>query len=122
MGVISDSVAGAKVKRRIRYLEREKKDLLDDGGSVRALNRGVDAAIADVHSYLGEAGGARIVSKLESYREPEQCADACLSTARACVEREITYWKRRLEDADAKYCGGGGGSDSFGSGSGGGSR
>ena len=53
MGIISDSVTGIQVKSRIRRLRQERKDLLDDGGRVRDINRAVDEAIADVNSYLG---------------------------------------------------------------------
>lgn len=51
MGIISDSVTGIQVKSRIRRLRQERKDLLDDGGRVRNINRAVDEAIADVNSY-----------------------------------------------------------------------
>lgn len=125
MGIISDSVTGIQVKSRIRRLRQERKDLLDDGGRVRDINRAVDEAIADVNSYLGTTGGAQIAAKLAEYREADQASDGLLSSARDCIDREIAYWDRRLEEADTKHGGGGssfggGGSGSFGGGSGGG--
>lgn len=125
MGIISDSVTGIQVKSRIRRLRQERKDLLDDGGRVRDINRAVDEAIADVNSYLGTTGGTQITAKLAEYREADQASDSLLSSARDCIDREIAYWDRRLEEADAKHGGGGssfggGGSGSFGGGSGGG--
>lgn len=125
MGIISDSVTGIQVKSRIRRFRQERKDLLDDGGRVRDINRAVDEAIADVNSYLGTTGGAQITAKLAEYREADQASDGLLSSARDCIDREIAYWDRRLEEADAKHGGGGssfggGGSGSFGGGSGGG--
>ena len=123
MGIISDSVTGIQVKSRIRRLRQERKDLLDDGGRVRDINRAVDEA--DVNSYLGTTGGAQITAKLAEYREADQASDGLLSSARDCIDREIAYWDRRLEEADTKHGGGGssfggGGSGSFGGGSGGG--
>ena len=124
MGIISDSITGIQVKSRIRRLRQERKDLLDDGGRVRDINRAVDEAIADVNSYLGVTGGAQITAKLAEYREADQASDGLLSSARDCIDREIAYWERRLEEADTKHGGGssfgGGGSGSFGGGSGGG--
>ena len=125
MGIISDSITGIQVKSRLRHLRQERKDLLDDGGRVRDINRAVDEAIADVNSYLGVTGGAQITAKLAEYREADQASDGLLSSARDCIDREIAYWDRRLEEADAKHgggssFGGGGGSGSFGGGSGGG--
>ena len=79
---------------------------------------------ADVNSYLGTTGGAQITAKLAEYREADQASDGLLSSARDCIDREIAYWERRLEEADTKHGGGssfgGGGSGSFGGGSGGG--
>ena len=119
MGIISDSVTGIQVKSRIRRLRQERKDLLDDGGRVRDINRAVDEAIADVNSYLGTTGGAQITAKLAEYREADQASDGLLSSARDCIDREIAYWDRRLEEADTKHgSGGGGGSGSFGGGGG----
>lgn len=118
MGIISDSVTGIQVKSRIRRLRQERKDLLDDGGRVRDINRAVDEAIADVNSYLGTTGGAQITAKLAEYREADQASDGLLSSARDCIDREIAYWDRRLEEADEKH----GGGSSRGFGGGGGSR
>lgn len=42
MGIISDSITGMQVKSRLRHLRQERKDLLDDGGRVRNINRAVD--------------------------------------------------------------------------------
>lgn len=124
MGIISDSVTGIQVKSRIRRLRQERKDLLDDGGRVHDINRAVDEAIADVNSYLGTTGGAQITAKLAEYREADQASDGLLSSARDCIDREIAYWDRRLEEADEKHgggsSGGGGSSRGFGGGSGGG--
>lgn len=122
MGIISDSITGIQVKSRIRCLRQERKDLLDDGGRVRDINRAVDEAIADVNSYLGVTGGAQITAKLAEYREADQASDGLLSSARDCIDREIAYWDRRLEEADAKHgggsSGGGGSSRDFGGGGG----
>ena len=95
--------------------------MLDDGGRVRDINRAVDEAIADVNSYLGTTGGAQITAKLAEYREADQASDGLLSSARDCIDREIAYWDRRLEEADEKH-GGGGSSGGGGSGGGGSSR
>lgn len=126
MGIISDSITGMQVKSRLRHLRQERKDLLDDGGRVRDINRAVDEAIADVNSYLGATGGAQITAKLAEFREADQASDSLLSSARDCIDREIAYWERRLEEADEKHGGGGssggGSSRGFGGGGGGGSR
>ena len=121
MGIISDSITGMQVKSRLRHLRQERKDLLDDGGRVRNINRAVDEAIADVNSYLGVTGGAQITAKLAEFREADQASDSLLSSARDCIDREIAYWERRLEEADEKH-GGGGSSRGFGGGGGGGFR
>lgn len=122
MGIISDSITGMQVKSRLRHLRQERKDLLDDGGRVRDINRAVDEAIADVNSYLGTTGGAQITAKLAEFREADQASDGLLSSARDCIDREIAYWERRLEEADEKHGGGGssGGGSSRGFGGGGG--
>lgn len=85
------------INYRINKLENRKSDLCDDQTAVANYNKKIDEIISDFQSFV-KSSNSDVVSKLSDYKETYQYNDGYLSSARSCIEKEITHLSQQLED------------------------
>lgn len=103
--IILDGIAELKVKNKIHSLNKLKNDLNDDENAVSRTNKEVSDLIDDLNSLLG-AAAAPITAKIEALREPYQNNDYDLINARQCIDQEIRYLQKGLDDYQSQQNGG----------------